>query len=667
MNATSQAVFISYASQDAEAAGRICEALRTAGIEVWFDQSELRGGEAWDRQIRRQIHDCRLFVAIISAHTEARHEGYFRREWRLAVERTADMAEDVPFLLPVVIDDTRDATARVPDRFREFQWAHAPDGRVPAAFVEQVQSLLVEPPSRASTGSISPSARRVQRDAPSRTKRRSLILGAPVAAVVVVGVAYVAIERSGFLRRGPVPQLTMAVRTTTPAATKSIAVLPFIDLSEKHDQEYFSDGLTEELIDRLAGAPGLKVIARTSSFEFKGKNEDVRSIARKLDVANLLEGSVRRSGQSLRVTAQLIRAADGTHLWSHSYDEYVSDIFKVQEAIAEKVARELESALDSGPAERAQTTNLQAYDAVQKGTYLRRRSETGDDDKALALFQEATRLDPGYALAWEKVAGVYFFKGYMGVLAMADARSQALSAIQRALAIDPNLAQAHALLGSIYRDFDWNWRAAKDEFDTAARLDPNGGYGADAGYLNWILTGDISSEIASLQQDLVRDPLRTGTLFGLGISYWAGRRYAESADTYVRLLELNPRYSGVASLYAQSLLFMGQYENALATALSDPDKSSQLGVLPCIYWKLGRTAESDTALRELERDAAKRADNVAEMTACRGETDQVFVWLERAYRERQAGLQNVKFDPYLLSLHQDRRFQALLRKMNLSE
>jgi TolB-like protein len=459
----------------------------------------------------------------------------------------------------------------------------------------------------------------------------------------------------------------VAATPTVAINEKSIAVLPFVDMSEKQDEGYFSDGLTEELIDRLAGAPGLKVIARTSSFQFKGKNEDVRSIARKLDVANLLEGSVRRSGQSLRITAQLIHAIDGTHLWSHSYDEHISDIFKVQEAIAEKVAKELEFALTTNSTEGARTANLQAYDDVQKGNYFWQRSDVGDEDKALALFQEATRLDPGYALAWRKVASMYQRKGWIGAMAVADARPKALSAAQRALAISPSLASAHNVLGRIYRDFDWNWRSAKEEFETAARLDPNGGYESDVGYLNWILTGDISSGISSMRQDLISDPLDLGVLWGLATAYWAAQRYAESAETFTRLLELNPRYSGASALYARTLLFMGQYEKALATALSDPDKSSQWGVLPCIYWKLGRRSESDDALRELEKDAAKSADSLAEMHACRGEADQAFEWLERGYRERQTGIQEVKFDPYLTSLHEDRRFQTLLRKMNLLE
>ena len=661
------AVFLSYASEDAAAAERIAAALRSAGIEVWFDKSELRGGDAWDRQIREQIHDCRLFVPVISANSERRDEGYFRREWALAADRTRDMAHKRAFLVPVVIDGTPERGASVPDKFHELQWTRLPGGETSPEFVERIGRLLSpEAGSARGPAEAAPAGCNTRQahsgSVPETWRFRPALWG--IGVLLALALSYLVLDKLWLSKR--TTTIGSSAAATTPPE-KSIAVLPFVDLSEKHDQEYFSDGLTEELIDRLAGASGLKVIARTSSFQFKGKNEDVRSIARKLDVANLLEGSVRKYGQSLRVTAQLIRAADGTHLWSHSYDQHVADVFQVQEAIAEKVARALESALTTSSVAAPETPSLQAYEAVQKGRYFWRRSELGDADKAIALFEEATRLDPNYARAWARVAAFYQFAGYSETLPVAEARSKSLTAVQRALAIDPGMPLAHAVLATIYRDFDWKWQAAKEEFETAARLDPNDGYQADAGYLNWMLTGDISGEIAWLRHDLVRDPLDTSTLWTLGISYWAAQRYQESADTYLRLLELNPRYSGVPGLYAHTLVFMGKYDKALATALTDTDRSSQLDVLPCIYWRLGRKAESDAALEELEKDAAKSAYDIARMWACRTETDRVFAWLDRGYREHQSGMQNVKFDPYFLGLHQDPRFQSLLVKMNLDD
>jgi len=447
----------------------------------------------------------------------------------------------------------------------------------------------------------------------------------------------------------------------------SVAVLPFLDMSEKKDQEYFSDGLTEELIDRLARVVHLKVIARTSSFQFKGKSEDVRSIAAKLGVANILEGSVRKSGTSLRITAQLIQASDGTYLWSHSYDERVTDLFKIQKNISEKVAQELESTLTADSSTSAKTPILDAYEALQKGNYFWQRNQTGDEERALAFYREATRRDPDYARAWAAVGYVYVSLGVGGSIAVSEARSKSMAALHRALSIDPGSAQAHGVMGKIYRDIDWDWKAAKEAFDRAASLEPNGGWGEDSGYLNWILTGDLDEQIVTLRQRLRRDPLDANILFDLGVAYRAEQRYQESADNFERALELNPRIAGGKSEYAATLLLLGQPEKALAAAQSDPDKSSRLSILPCVYWKLGRKAESSAALKELEADAAKSAYNIAGMYTCRGDKDRAFEWLERACRERQSGPSNTKFDPFLLDLHSDSRFRPLLVKLNLAD
>ena len=292
MTESSKAVFLSYASHDAQAARRICDALQSAGVEVWFDQSELRGGDAWDRQIRKHIHDCALFVPIISSTTQERLEGYFRREWKLAVDRIHDMADAKPFLVPVVIDDTKDQEAEVPESFRGVQWTHLPDGQTPPAFVDRVLRLLSPGQSRTpehSRPSAGPTSRVVT---PShgtpRTSRRFQLAVMLIAAIAVIAGGYTAIERfvlsTHVAEQGPAS--VHAAQSVVPQNTvpeKSIAVLPFVDMSEKKDQEYFSDGLSEELIDHLAHSADLKVIARTSSFQFKGKNEEVRT--RKLGAA----------------------------------------------------------------------------------------------------------------------------------------------------------------------------------------------------------------------------------------------------------------------------------------------------------------------------------------------------------------------------------------------
>jgi TolB-like protein len=457
MTEPSKAVFLSYASQDAEAARHICDALRSAGVEVWFDQSELRGGDVWDRQIRKHIHDCALFVPIISTTTQARLEGYFRREWKLAVDRTHDMAEGKPFLVPVVIDDTHDQEAEVPESFRAVQWTRLPQGATPPAFVERVVRLLSTGHARASTTARPPlptlSATTSSRDV-SRASWRSHPAVLLVLAVAILAGGYFAVERFVLSKRAPEPEPTSA-STVQPIALKpstipekSIAVLPFVDMSEKKDQEYFSDGLSEELIDHLARSPDLKVIARTSSFQFKGKNEDVRTIAGKLGVANLLEGSVRTSGHAVRITAQLIRASDGTHLWSQSYDRQMSDIFTVQDEIAGTVVEALQATLTSGTADSAvKERNLEAYNLLLKGNFFYERSHPGDYEQAIEQYKHALELDPNYALAWARLARVYIWQGYSSSTPTAETESKARDALQRALSIDPNLVRCTSLVG----------------------------------------------------------------------------------------------------------------------------------------------------------------------------------------------------------------------------
>ncbi len=273
MSTSPKAVFLSYASQDAEAARRICDALRAVGLDVWFDQSALRGGDAWDASIRRQIKECALFVPVISANTQAREEGYFRREWNLAVNRTLDMADDKAFLLPVVIDATIDVNARVPEKFRDVQWTHLPAGEAAAVFVERVHRLL--------SGGAAPSA--------------------PIAPTHAVPAA--------------------APAVTLPAnESPSIAVLPFVNRSRDEEDEYFSDGLADELLNVLSKIRGLRVAARSSAFTFKGKGATVAEVGRALNVATVLEGSVRKAGNRMRISVQLVKVADGYQLWSETYD-----------------------------------------------------------------------------------------------------------------------------------------------------------------------------------------------------------------------------------------------------------------------------------------------------------------------------------------------------------
>ena len=467
---------------------------------------------------------------------------------------------------------------------------------------------------------------------------------------------------------GATPPVAAPPSSAATATERSIAVLPFVDMSEKKDEEYFSDGLTEELIDQLSHGESLRVIARTSTFYYKGKQATIGEIARTLGVSYVLEGSVRKSGKALRISAQLIRASDGSHLWSQTYDRGLSDIFKVQDEIAATVAQALKAALNFDYRPSPEKLNTEAYNLVLKGNYFAKRRFQHDDDRAIELYRQAIKLDPAYALAWAKLAMRYRSKAYFGEASTAEVAPKAHEAAQRALSIDPDLAYAHRALGTIYRDLDWDWKGSKAEFSRAVALDASDlSSREDLGYLTGIETGDFSDEIRYLREDLARDPIDANVVWILAASLYGAGRLEESAEAWRTLLDLSPGYNGAQALYGQTLLFMGQYDQALEAARKESDEVDRLGVLPSVYWALGRRAESDAALEEYRRKYAERDPyGIAQMHAYRGQIDAAFEWLERAYRRHGSGMQNVKFDPYFLNLRRDPRFDALLSKMKLS-
>jgi TolB-like protein len=673
MTDPNKAVFLSYASQDAEAARRICEALRAAAIEVWFDQSELRGGDAWDQQIRREIRDCTLFIPLISANTAARAEGYFRLEWSLAEARSHMIARNKAFIVPVCLDQTPESAADVPESFQRVQWTRLPGGNTPPAFAARIAALLGA--STAASGSTTTSVTlpgEVRAAKPTSPIRLAAI---SLAILIVVGLAYVVFER---FQSSPQIPANRPVAAVVPAAAvpaiseKSVAVLPFVDMSEKHDQEYFSDGLTEELIDHLAHSKELKVIARTSSFQFKGKNEDVRSIAAKLGVAILLEGSVRKSGDSVRITAQLIKAADGVHLWSQTYDRNLKDVFKIQDEIATTVARSLSVALSAGDAStRSTAVSSEAYNLVLEAKFHSDRFDAEDREKAVDLYKEAIKIEPSYARAWAGLGRAYFYQAIGLNHLSADlikTVKQAKQAEERALSIDPDHFEAHLNLAFIYMFIDWDWSAAGAEIERCREIDSDGPGLRNAVAVYSALFGRLDEAIRLYRQELERDPLSTGVLNNLAGNLFAAGRFNESVSTYRKLLDLNPKSSGAQGGLAISLLYLGKRDEALATAKNDSDESARLKALSIIYWAMGRRTDSDAALSTLEGKFADDAPfNIASVRAYRGEADATFRWLDRAYNLHAGDMAFLKIRRQLLSLHDDPRYVALLKKMKLDD
>jgi len=488
----SHAVFLSYASQDAPAAQRICEALRSAGIEVWFDQSELRGGDVWDQKIRQQIRDCALFVPVISANTAARGEGYFRLEWALAEPRAQRMARNRPFIVPVCVDGTAEGGADVPEAFSRVQWTRLPGGQVLGPFAARVSALLDTSSTAAVPAAAAGAASEISTAAPraavavpvgttartsATSRRRGLAVGIALIAgtLALLGlVIWRPWHAPADANTAASPQQTHAGTSAGPATEESVAVLPFTDMSEKHDEEYFSDGLAEELIDALTKVPNLRVPARTSSFSFKGKQVTVGEIARALGVSHILEGSVRKSGDKLRITAQLVRADNGFHLWSQTYDRDTRDIFAVQDDIARSVSQQLQTTLlgNHTPAPQ-QSTSPQAYELYLKARALTAGDTLEDLDQAVVLYHKALDLDPKYAPAWAWLAHCHTRRVAQGLDTSGKGYAEATAAANRAIALNPNIPEAYVALGTAHAQYELNWPAATEAFSKALALDPN--------------------------------------------------------------------------------------------------------------------------------------------------------------------------------------------------
>jgi TolB-like protein/Tfp pilus assembly protein PilF len=655
---SSLAVFLSYASQDAKSARRIAEELLQHGIAVWFDQSELRGGDVWDQRIRDQIRDCALFVPVISAHTQSRTEGYFRLEWKLAVDRSHLMASERAFLLPVVIDATQQAEALVPERFREVQWTRVADGEATQPFIELVRRLLSQPlTARDRLGSTTAAART------PRGARRAILWIA--VGLVVTWVAYLAIRASWFYPDHTAATADRPAESRAVIAEKSIAVLPFADLSEKKDQEYFSDGLAEELLDMLAKTPGLHVIARTSSFSFKGKSDDIPAIGTKLRVANILEGSVRKSGDHLRVTTQLVRADTAEHLWSETYEASGKDIFKVQDEIAAAVVSVLKLKLMQGQGTKG-TGNPDAYNAYLLGRQHQRKETQEELRRAIAAYQRAVALDPHYAAA---IAGLASAEYQMAdITADLTGLNVAKRDAAQAIVEGPDQAEGYAVRGSIRSRVDWDWAGALADLEKAIALSP-GDAGVQHSYGTLLgLLGRFPEATTSLRTATRLDPLSPSAWDDLGLVLMASRDYQGARQAFGRELEIQPEDPyGLDNLGTLQLITRDP-----AAALATYGKISEAplrdtGVAMAEH-SLGHERQSQQALETAIATGTRGfASQIADVFAWRNQKDEAIEWLERAREQHDGGLAELNTDVLVTSLYDDPRFTALRRKIHLPD
>ncbi len=657
-------MFLSYASEDSPAARRICDSLRAAGIEVWFDQSELRGGDAWDRSIREQIRRCRLFVPVISARTDARPEGYFRREWKLAVDRTHDMSERVPFLVPVVIDDTGQAQADVPDRFRDVQWTRLPGGEVSEAFVERLRRLLnpaeaiSEAGTRAAAGPVT-RASSSGRSVASRPMRRWPLWVAAAAA----GLGYLVV----------VNRHTASGPPAFVPPPHSVAVLPFVNMSGDKAQDYFSDGLSEELLNDLARINELQVAARTSSFAFRSQSLNTATIARELNVGAILEGSVRRSGHTVRVSAELINAVTGFNLWSQTYDRDFGDVLTLQSEIANAVAGALKVTLlgdVNGKVELGGTRDPAAFDAYLRGWNLRRTAKDESGYRAAVdAFSAAIDRDPGFALAYARRSLAYVEVEKFA--STAPERHLAFEHVEtdarKAIALAPDLAEGHAALAT-FLEYTLDFRGANTELERAVALAPG-----DADVLRPYsrlasAMGHADAAIAAARKSALLDPLSASSHRFLGLALYRARRYEQAVAALTDGLAVDPDDALTYALRGFAYYELHDYAAARASCESKPDVEVSQICLAMVYDKLGRRAEADAML---ERLTAKRGEGLAyqyaEIHSQRGDTSKAIGWLETALKLQDPGLSLLKTDPLLDPLRAEARFREIERSLNFPD
>jgi TolB-like protein/Flp pilus assembly protein TadD len=647
--------FLSYASADAAVAERVCSHLEGAGMRIWIAPRDVPAGAQYADALVRAINASRTLLLILSKHSvESAHVGK-------EVERASSKRKPIV----AIRLDAAPLTPAFEYFLSESQWVDARDG------LDAALPRLTDDLRQLVTGARTDRGTRADRTIAAvppkfRSSAPALALAVGVVAAVLIGGWWLGKSHGWWAR-------SAGASTGVPAATataKSVAVLPFADLSEKKDQEYFSDGLSDELIDLLGKIPNLRVPARTSSFYFKGRSTTLAEIGKVLNVSHVLEGSVRKSGTALRISAELVNVADDTRVWSETYDRTLDDVFKVQDDIAGAVVSALKVAmLGDVKARPAPTNNSEAYLA-----YLRAlewlRNNGGSYEEALAALKKAVELDPSFADAWAALARVYV-SGFVGDGrgTYEDIRREAVNDLQRALALNPRLATAHQLLAQIYYQMDWTPAPARAELERALAIDPKdpGGVWLKGYMAN--CEGQFDEAIAMHNESLDLDPLRADNYRQLGNAYYrAGRLDAGVAV----LTDAVKRLPGAPTVhYRLGLLLLAQHKPEAALAEFSLEQQSDFHLLgpPLALDKLGRKEEADKILAQaLTRDTVVNgaAYQVALVYANRGDMDRAFQWLERGAQQRDAGMLWMKYDPLLRPLSRDPRFKTILAKMHQS-
>ena len=446
---------------------------------------------------------------------------------------------------------------------------------------------------------------------------------------------------------------------------QSIAVLPFVNMSNDPEQEFFSDGISEELLNLLAKIPELRVISRTSAFSFKGKNMDIPAIAEQLNVAHVLEGSVRRSGNQVRITAQLIDVKTDSHLWSETYERTLDDIFATQDEIAARVVKQLKITL-LGEAPTVQATDPEAYALVLQARYVERQNTPAAYEKSIALLEQALAIDPDYAAAWAGLALGYTSQAGQGLRPIDEGYRLAREAASHALALDPAHGPAYLTLARIVMFYDRDLVAAARLYEQALAVEPaNIGSISSAARMLANL-GRMDQAIALAEYAAARDPVNPVGNFNRGLLYLRAGRLDEAIAAFRSTLTLSPGFISAQYFIGRVLMQKGEPQAALE-AMQREDSHWRMYGLPMGYRALGRADASDAALAEvIEQHAQHAAYNLAYILAYRGEADRAFAWLNKAVASNDPSLAEIATEPLFANLHDDPRWLLFLDSIGKS-
>jgi TolB-like protein len=674
---SSRTVFLSYASQDTETANTVCRELESRGIRCWIAPRDVAPGALYADAIVRAINESKVLLIILSQNAVA--SSHVGRE----VERAASKRKQIIAFRV----DTASLSPELEYFLSSSQWIDVPALGMPAALGKLANAVEHGPMPTSQPRPVGDRAVKAN----TGTGSRRVVAVAAIVTFIAIGIG-VGIHFWGS-RHGVAPTAVEASPGTgepgtAPISEKSIAVLPFADMSEKKDQEYFSDGMAEEIIDLLVKIPELVVPARTSSFYFKGKSTQIPEIARQLGVRNILEGSVRKSGNHLRVTAQLVRADNGYHLWSETYERNLDDVFKTQDEIAEAVVKALKiSILKTEVTRVAPTSNNEAYTLFLQAQSLARRGNSADSLAAQDDLLRAVKLDPEFALAWAALAELYtddsvdwgrrfaseehpeYRSGenttdYRAIrIRMAEASREAAN---RAVTLAPKSPEVHRAMGRVHYWNDWNWQAAEAELKVARDLDPGdaGTTEAAAGLANTMGRFDEGLKLAA--RAVAQDPLGTA-YWDIGAANHRRGAFDEAAAAYKHLIELYPTASAYHYRYALVLISQHHPQAALDEIQRDDSPAYRQAGLPLALDALGRQIEANRELAIAESKWSAMAYQISYVYAARNDIDRAMYWLEQAHELHDSGLLSMKNDPMLRNLEHDPRYKAFIRKMNLPE